>query len=47
MGKSNRQSREVDLLRVPAMIETKVTNYPKGSVINLIQKDYQLIAGDK
>jgi hypothetical protein len=34
-------------LKVPAMIETKVTNSLKGSVLDLTQKDYQFIAGDK
>lgn len=34
-------------MKVPAMIETKVTNSLKGSVLDLIQKDYQFIAGDK
>lgn len=34
-------------MKVPAMIETKVTNSLKGSVLNLIQRDYQFIAGDK
>jgi hypothetical protein len=29
------------------MIETKVTNSLKGSVLDLIQRDYQFIAGDK
>ncbi len=29
------------------MIETKVTSSLKGSVIDLIQKDYQSIAGEK
>jgi predicted transcriptional regulator len=37
----------VELLKVPAMIETKVSNSLKGSVLDLIQKDYQFIAGDK
>ena len=35
------------MLKVPAMIEAKVTNSLKGSVLDLIQKDYQFIAGDK
>lgn len=34
-------------MKVPSMIETKVTNSLKGSVLDLIQKDYQFIAGDK
>jgi hypothetical protein len=29
------------------MIEAKVTNSLKSSVLDLIQKDYQFIAGDK
>jgi Protein of unknown function (DUF1670). len=34
-------------MKVPAMIETKVTNSLKGSVLDMIQRDYQFIAGDK
>jgi hypothetical protein len=34
-------------MKVPSMIETKVTSSLKGSVLDLIQKDYQFIAGDK
>ena len=34
-------------MTVPTMIETKVTNSLKGSVLNLIQSDYQFIAVDK
>jgi hypothetical protein len=34
-------------MKVPSMIETKVTNSLKGSVLGLIQSDYQFIAGDK
>jgi hypothetical protein len=34
-------------MTVPTMIETKVTNSLKGSVLNMIQSDYQFIAGDK
>ena len=34
-------------VKVPTMIETKVTNSLKGSVLDLIQRDYQFIAGDK
>lgn len=34
-------------MKVPAMIETKVTNSLEGSVLDLIQRDYQFIAGDK
>lgn len=34
-------------MKVPSMIETKVTNSLKGSVLDLIQRDYQFIAGDK
>ena len=30
-------------MKVPAMIETKVTSSLKGSVLDLIQKDYQFI----
>jgi predicted transcriptional regulator len=33
--------------KVPSMIESKVTNSLKGSLLDLIQKDYQFIAGDK
>lgn len=35
------------MLKVPNMIETKVTNSLKGYVLDLIRKDYQFIAGDK
>ena len=34
-------------MKVPSMIETKVTSSLKGSVLDLIQKDYQFIAGEK
>ena len=34
-------------MKVPSMIETKVTSSLKGSILDLIQKDYQFIAGDK
>lgn len=34
-------------MKVPSMIEIKVTNSLKGSVLDLIQRDYQFIAGDK
>jgi hypothetical protein len=34
-------------MKVPSMIETKVTNSLKGSVLDLIRKDYQFIAGEK
>lgn len=34
-------------MKVPSMIETKVTNSLKGSVLDLILRDYQFIAGDK
>jgi predicted transcriptional regulator len=34
-------------MNVPTMIETKVTNSLKGSILSLIQRDYQFIAGDK
>lgn len=34
-------------MKVPTMIETKVTNSLKGSVLDLIQRDYQFIAGEK
>ena len=34
-------------MKVPSMIETKVNNSLKGSILNLIQRDYQFIAGDK
>jgi len=33
--------------RVPSMIQSKVANSIKGSLLNLIQRDYQFIAGDK
>ena len=33
--------------RVPSMIQSKVANSIKGSLLNLIQKDYQFIAGDR
>lgn len=34
-------------MKVPSMIETKITNSLKGSVLDLIQRDYQFMAGDK
>ena len=34
-------------MKVPAMIDAKVNNSLKGSVLDLIQKDYQFIAGEK
>jgi hypothetical protein len=34
-------------MKVPSMIETKVSNSLKGSILGLIQSDYQFIAGDK
>lgn len=34
-------------MKVPAIIEAKVTNSLQGSVLDLIQKDYQFIAGEK
>lgn len=34
-------------MTVPPMIDAKVTNSLKGSVLDLIQRDYQFIAGDK
>ena len=34
-------------MKVPSMIETKVTSSLKGSVLDLIWKDYQFIAGEK
>ena len=34
-------------MKVPSMIETKVTSSLKGSVLSLIRKDYQFIAGEK
>ena len=34
-------------MKVPSMIDTKVTSSLKGSVLDLIQKDYQFIAGEK
>jgi predicted transcriptional regulator len=37
----------MEQMKVPSMIETKVTNSLKGSVLDLIQRDYQFIAGDK
>jgi predicted transcriptional regulator len=37
----------MEQMKVPSMIETKVTSSLKGSVLDLIQKDYQFIAGDK
>lgn len=33
--------------KVPSMIQSKVTNSLKGSLLDLIQRDYQFIAGDK
>ena len=34
-------------MNVPAMIDAKVANSLKGVLIDLIQRDYQFIAGDK
>lgn len=34
-------------MSVPAMIDAKVTNSLKGSIMDLIRRDYQFIAGDK
>jgi hypothetical protein len=34
-------------MNVPGMIEAKVTSSLKGSIMELIQRDYQFIAGDK
>ncbi len=34
-------------MSVPAMIEAKVTNSLKGSILDMIQRDYQFIAGEK
>ena len=34
-------------MKVPSMIETKVTSSLKGSVLDLIRKEYQFIAGEK
>ena len=34
-------------MKVPSMIETKVKDSLKGSILDLIQRDYQFIAGDK
>jgi len=34
-------------VKVPSMIETKVKDSLKGSILDLIQRDYQFIAGDK
>lgn len=34
-------------MSVPKMIEAKVTNSLKGSIMELIQRDYQFIAGEK
>lgn len=34
-------------MSVPGMIEAKVTSSLKGSIMELIQRDYQFIAGDK
>jgi Protein of unknown function (DUF1670) len=39
--------REMEQVKVPSMIKTKVTNSLKGSVLDLIQRDYQFIAGGK
>jgi predicted transcriptional regulator len=37
----------MEQVKVPSMIETKVNNSLKGSILELIQRDYQFIAGDK
>ncbi|MDI9394505.1 MAG: hypothetical protein QM426_03395 [Euryarchaeota archaeon] len=37
----------MEQMKVPSMIETKLTSSLKCSVLDLIQKDYQFIAGDK
>jgi hypothetical protein len=34
-------------MSVPAMIEAKVTNSLKSSILDMIQRDYQFIAGEK
>lgn len=34
-------------MSVPSMIESKVTGSLKGSILDLIQRDYQFIAGEK
>lgn len=34
-------------MKVPAIIRVKVTSSLKGSILNLIQRDYQFIAGEK
>ncbi len=34
-------------MKVPPMIEAKVTNSLQGSILNLIQRDYQFITGEK
>ncbi|MGP8328923.1 MAG: DUF1670 domain-containing protein, partial [Methanosarcinaceae archaeon] len=34
-------------MKVPPMIEAKVTNSLQGSILTLIQKDYQFITGEK
>jgi len=37
----------MEQVKVPSMIETKVNNSLKGPILDLIQRDYQFIAGDK
>jgi hypothetical protein len=39
---SKNQFREMEPMKVPSMIETKVTSSLKGSVLDLIQKDWEL-----
>ena len=34
-------------MNVPMMIENKVTNSLRGSVLNLLNRDYQFIVGEK
>jgi hypothetical protein len=34
-------------MTVPPMIEAKVTSSLKGSILDLVKRDYQFIAGDK
>ena len=34
-------------MKVPSMIEAKVTNSLQGSILTLIQRDYQFITGEK
>jgi hypothetical protein len=39
---SKNQFRETEQMKVPSMIETKVTSSLKESVLDLIQKDWEL-----